>query len=235
MTKQRYWQASAFGIIAGFLVSPLPLAARKAPFESTSGLLVEEILSETTDPHRYDWRRTSLQIEGGYAFTTEANSFESGGYGVGVARSIGTSFLGRLAWRHVETKTTPSAKLLSLTPFSQAAQPSRDEFLVGVGYPILEGRSATPLSPRITDIGHALFALGAIQYNSFTLNRGTLPGMRAVEYSWVAETGLRFQAYLPQDLGISLEWTFSVPISSWDPDLHSWQRLGGNVSWAFGN
>jgi hypothetical protein len=216
------------------LLSASVAMARESKLVSTSGFLVEEVLAETRDPHRFDWRSPWLQVEGGYATTIEANSFESSGFNLGLAKAVGSGLLARLAWRHIETRATASTSLLAQTPFSQAGQPSHEEFLAGLGYPILEGRSQTPLSPHTTDIGHALFALGGLQYNLFAGDSDLPPGLRAIKYSWIGEAGVRFQIYLPRSLGGSVEWTYSMPLIGMDADLPGWQRVGGTLSWSFG-
>lgn len=230
--------------VVALLLTVLPPTA-KALDVSTSGLLVEEVLSKSSSPREYDWRQAWFTVEAEATQINEANSFESSGYGLGLSRdlgdilsgSLGSAWLARLNFRRVETRATESTRLIALTPFTQAAQPSRYEILAGVGFTLLEGRSATPLGPRMTDIEHALLLLGGLQYNihDSTDSVDTLPpGMRAVKYRFVGETGLRFQIFLPRALGLALEWTYSFPLTDADPDLRGWQRYGGALSWSFG-
>lgn len=201
---------------------------------STSGALVEEVLSKSSEPHAWDWRAYKLQVELGLSTIDEANAFESQSYHLGVARPLSGRWLLRGAARKVTTSGTASTQSISQTPFSQAGLPSRYEFLAGAGYTLLDGRSATALSPRISDVGHALYALLGLQYNHFT-NTDTepLPGMRALYYKVSAEAGFRLQIFLPENLGLGLEWTYSRPLTEADPDLESWQRFSGSVSWSF--
>lgn len=202
---------------------------------STSGLLVEEVIAQSDDPKGYDWRRRSLQVEASYALVNEANVFQSRSYGLGVATSFGGAWILRGAARRAETSETPNSRQMALSIYSQAAQPSRYEFLAGVGYTLLDGRSATALSPRITDIGHSLTALLGAHYNLFDNQEpAPLRGMRAIRYDVVAEAGLRFEVFLPKLLVLGIEWTYSIPLASADPDLPEWQRFGATLGWAFG-
>jgi hypothetical protein len=233
-----FFTASVAALILAFATAAAPLAARAADGlpVSASGLLVEETLSQSPDPHAYDWRKIPFQAELGYGSVEEGNSFKSRFYSLGVASSIAPSWLARATVRSVETSSTGSSDALAHTPYSQAAQPSRYEILLGGGYALLEGRSATPLSPRMTDLGHALYVIGGLQYNYFpSRDPEPVPAMRAIYYDYCAEAGLRFQAYLPRAIGLSLEWTYSVPLTKADGDLPNWQRFAGNISWSFGN
>jgi hypothetical protein len=202
---------------------------------STSGLLVEEVLAQREDPREFDWKKIPLQVELGASFVYEANVFKSRSYNLGVAHSLSRALLFRGAVRRVETVATSSSEQVALTIFSQAGQPSRFEFLAGLGYVLLDGRSTTALSPRITDIGHALIAIGGLHYNLFdSKDAAPVAGMRAIYSPLVAEAGVRFQVYLPQSLGVGLEWTYSRAIIDADPDLPDWMRFGGSLSWSFG-
>jgi len=202
---------------------------------STSGSLVEEVLSTSNSPHKWDWRQDLLTVEFGYSSIMEHNSFESRSYNVGVFKPLRGPWLARGSARFVRTEGTASSEMLALTPFSQAAQPSRHEFVAGAGYTLMDGRSATPLSPRLTDIGHALYGLLGLQYNHYSKkDPEPIEGMRAVYYDLALETGVRLQIYFPENLGLGLEWTYSRPLSGGDPDLRSWQRFTGSVSWSFG-
>lgn len=201
---------------------------------STSGTLVEEVLSRSEDPKAWDWRQERIQVEGGYSTIDEANSFKSDSFHLGLSRPLSRGWIIRGQVRRVSTTETASSRAISLTPFSQAAQPSRFEFLGGAGFVLLDGRSSTRLSPKITDVGHSLSLLGGLQYNYFSTDEvEPVPGMRALYYKFVAETGLRFQIYLPEHLGVGFDWTYSIPISSRDSDLDSWQRFTGSLSWSF--
>lgn len=217
------------------VASELTSSLANSMASETSGLLVEEVLAQAEDPKRYDWRRTPLQLELSYSNVYEANIFESRSFGFGVARSFGSAWIMRGAFRRTQTMETTSSRQMALTIYSQAGLPSHYEVLAGVGYTLLDGRSATALSPTATDIGHSLTALLGVQYNIFD-NRDPAPisVMRALYYNWVAETGLRFQVFLPNSFGASIEWAFVVPVSGQDPELSSWQRFGGNISWSFG-
>ena len=217
-------------LFLGLLLSPILNAATI----STSGTLVEEVLSRSEDPKAWDWRQERIQVEGGYSTIDEANSFKSESFHLGLSRPFGRGWILRGQVRRVLTTETASSRAVSLTPFSQAAQPSRFEFLGGAGFVLLDGRSSTRLSPKITDVGHSLMFLGGLQYNYFSTNEAEpIPGMRALYYKFVAETGLRFQIYLPEHLGLGFDWTYSLPLSSHDSDLDSWQRFTGSLSWSF--
>jgi hypothetical protein len=212
----------------------LGLVRAQAAELSTSGALVEEVLSQSEDAKGYDWRRMRLQLAFDASFIYEANVFQSRSYGLSAFRSLNRGWLLRGALRRTETSETASSRQLALTIYSQAAQPSHYELLVGGGYMLLDGRSSTALNPRLTDLGHALMALAGVHYNHFDhRDPAPLPGMRAVYSDWVAEAGLRFQVYLPHSLGAAVEWTIEAPLHGGDPELPHWQRFGGSLSWSF--
>lgn len=221
-----------FVLTAGCIVNAAILDA----IPSASGSLAEEVMVQSGDrPHIWDWRHDFLTIEAGYTSLQELNSFHSSSYNFGLSRPISGPWILRLGVRKVSTTGTPSSELLGMTPFSQAAQPSRLEFIGGIGFALMDGRGATPFSPYITDVGYALYAIADVQYNYFS-SRDPEPisGMRAIYYDYVAEAGLRYQIFLPQSLGLGLEWTYSVPLRNANGDLNSWQRISGILSWSFG-
>jgi hypothetical protein len=201
---------------------------------STSGTLVEEVISRSENAKAWDWRRYQIQIEAGYTTINESNSFTSKSYNIGLSRPVSRGWIARGQIRRAVISGTASSNAVSLTPFSQAAQPSRYEILGGAAYTLLDGRSSTLLSPKISDLGHALYAIGGLQYNYFTNEEPEpIPGMRALYYKFIAEAGLRFQVFLPEHLGIAFDWTYSLPVTSSDPDLNSWQRFTGSLTWSF--
>lgn len=216
------------------LSSSIAFAAVDVP--SPSGTLVEEVMSHNpSDPHRYDWRKDSLTVELGYGNVVEYNSFRSESYQFGMFTPLGGGWIFRGTARRIATYGTSSSDKMALTPYSQVAQPSRYEFELGAGFALLDGRSQTALSPRLTDINHALYLIGGLQYNHYESRADEpIPAMRAVYYSVVANVGLRLQIFLPHSLGFGFEWTYSFPFSKPDPDLTSWQRFGGVLSWSFG-
>lgn len=220
--------------LAAFCILTLGWLAEAAPL-STSGTLVEEVLSQSEDVKGYDWRRLGLQLDFNASFVYEANIFKSQSYGLGAFHSLGGhGGLMHGAIRRTETSETVSSRQMALTIYSQAGQPSRWEFMLGAGYTLLDGRSATALSPRLTDLGHALIAMAGVHYNLFdSHDPAPLPGMRAVYYDVVAEAGLRLQIFLPHSLGAAVEWTLEAPLRGGDPELNYWQRLGGSLSWSF--
>lgn len=202
---------------------------------NTSGSLVEEVLATGPTPKTWDWRHDTLVLDLGYTVINEKNSFQSFSSSVGISRPLNESWLMRLALRQVKTEATPSSELLGLTPFSQAGLPSRKELLLGVGYTLLDGRSAAPWSPRITDLGHALYLLGGLQYHLYeNKDPEPLSGMRALYPTLAAEGGFLLKIYLPQNLSLSLEWTLSQALDQDDSDLQTWTRFGGGISWSFG-
>jgi hypothetical protein len=201
---------------------------------STSGTLVEEVLSRSENPSTWDWRHPRVQVELGFTTLDEANSFTSKSYNLGVSRPLGRGWIARGQVRRAVTSGTASSNAVSLTPFSQAAQPTRWEFLAGGAYTLMDGRSSTLLSPKITDLGHSLAVLAGLQYNYFSnTDPEPIPGMRALYYKFVGELGLRFQVYLPEHLGLAFDWTYSLPLSRPDDDLDSWQRFTGSFTWSF--
>jgi len=202
---------------------------------SPSRTLVEEVVAQTpSDPHRYDWRNDSFSLELGVGAISEFNSFRSDSYQLGVMAPVGGGWIMRGTARRVNTFGTGSSSQMALTPYSQSAQPSRYEFVGGVGFALLDGRSQTVLSPRLTDVNHALYVLAGAQYNYFTSKPDEpIPAMHPVYYNWVLETGLRWQIFFPHSLGFGFEWDYSVPFSHAEPDLGSWQRFTGILSWSF--
>ncbi len=232
-TTTTFWGSSLFAALLLCLASGKAASAKG--LTGTSGALVDEVLSESRSVHAWDWRKDLLTIEMGYANVLEQNSFRSTSFNFGISRSLTDAIILRAAARKVTTEATAASELLGQTPLSQAAQPSRYEFVVGGGYALLDGRSATAASPNISDVGHALYALLGAQYNHFTnTDPEPLSGMRAIYSKFAVETGVRLQIYLPNSLGFGLEWTYSIPLVGGDADLKSWQRVAGSVSWSFG-
>ena len=202
---------------------------------SSSGYLIEEVLSQTKDPKEYDWRRIPLQVHFTFFNVLESNIFEARSYQLGLTRSLSGPWSLRGALRRTSVVESSSSRMIAQTVFSQAGQPSRYEILAGAGFTLLDGRTATALSPRTTDLGHALTAHAGLVYSKYdSKDPAPISGMRAVYNDLSIETGLRFQIFLPQSLGLGFEWAYGLPLSGRDPDLPNWQRIGGSVSWAFG-
>jgi hypothetical protein len=221
-----------WGIVWAALVLSTQIAAATL---TTSGTLVEEVLSQSKpDPHHYDWRADSLTVNFGYGNVTEYNSFKSSYFQLGMTTAISDNWIFLTDLRRVMVQGTDSSEKFGQTPFSQSAQPSRYELMAGLGVAILDGRSQTLLSPRITDLQHALYAIAGAQYNYFPSKpEEPLAGMQPAYYDWTAQAGLRWNIYLPHSFGVAFEWDYCFPLTMSQQDLGSWQRFAGLVTWSF--
>lgn len=213
-----------------------PCAFAAEPLSSAS--LIEEVISKTDHPRKYDWPNRSFEMNLGYAQVDEANNFETSGLQLEGILPLGEGLLLRAGVRYFSTSTTAAGRMLQQTPYSQAVQPTRLELLAGAAYPLMEGRSATRLSPTVTDLEHAFFVLAGVHRNVFSIpgqdETPLTPGMRAVKSPWVGEAGFRMQIYMPRSLGVYFEWQYNHAITGVDEDLSHWQTFAGGLSWGFG-
>lgn len=207
---------------------------------SSSTELIDDVIAETQNPRLYDWHHEQLGLEYSTFNLNEKNNFESLGYSLALRSSLSSRFFGLLGIRFVETLATPSSEMVALTPYQQAAQPSRREVFLQGALPLLAGRSFTLLSPWISDWEHVLyFKLGA-QYHftgsGYALTQEpfqTLPGQRVVNYKWVGSIGLRLQFSLPRSFSVFMDMDHFVPLKDSDADLKQWSLLGGGIAWSF--
>lgn len=213
-----------------------------APDAKDSAFLLEEPMSQSTRSHAFDWIAGGLEVEAAYGSVNEANNYLSWLYHFGVSYPVGKSILLRGAVRSVSVAGTASSENLARTPYMQAAQPERKEIMLGVGYPLLAGRSFSRLSPWLSDLDHVLFLQGGLRYAFFPTNESflntetprPLPGQRVVAYTFAGEVGLRFKVGLPRSLGVFMEWTAATALKGRDADIPYWSIFMGGLTWNFG-
>jgi hypothetical protein len=209
--------------------------------ERDSAFLFEEPISESSHSHKFDWVSQGLEFEVAYAPLFEKNNFSSYMYHFGLNRAVTGSIIGRFALRTVHVASTNSTNMLALTPFSQAAQGERTELMLGLGFPLLAGRSFSRLSPILTDLDHVFQAQAAIHYTRYPVAKdlmandppSPLPGQRVLAYTFAAELGLRFKIGLPRALSLFTEFDIDLPITNSDPDLPYWAVVLLGMSWNF--
>ncbi len=212
-------------------------AALANPLQSAS--IVEEVLSQTSSPHAFDWRRSLLEIRGGYGFVHEANNFENEAFALGVSiPSLYGSSL-RVNIRRVNVYSTSSSRMLGRTPFQQAAQLTRYELGIGAGYYLLEGRAFSRLSPVVADLEFTLSGVVGLHYNHE--NAGRLPkfgdrpklyvGQERAYSKLTWELGLEWVVYFPSALGIMLEMQYQTAPGT-DSALSDWWYFSGGMLWS---
>lgn len=202
--------------------------------------LVDEVIAQSKTRRLYDWRNEKLGIEYKLFTVNERNSFDSEGYEFALSKTFERRYLGLIGLRSIQTLNTSSTEMISMTPFTQAAQPSRKEFFVNFGIPLLAGRSFTFLSPHFPDLEHVLYFKfgGHINFfeNKFNLTETTkitLPGQRLITYRYVFDLGLRLQFSIPYSLSLFFDYDYFNPGKQSDPDLKEWSLVGGGLAWSF--
>ncbi len=202
--------------------------------------LIEEVIAQAKSPRQFDWRQEFVSIEYNLLSVNERNSFQSSGYSFALRKTFDDRYLGIVGLRFITTEATASTNLLAMTPFSQAAQPSRREFFMIAGLPLLAGRSFTILSPRFSDWEHVLYAKAGGHYSFYNgrwklkdASSAILPGQRVINYQEAIEVGIRLQFSIPRSLSLFLDQDYYYPISNYDSDLSDWSSFGGGVAWTF--
>lgn len=218
--------------------APTPARTPAAP-PLTSAVLVDEVMSQSSGPHVFDWRKSAAEIELGYVYVDEANNFESWGAELigSIPSDAGVTF--RFGLRRFWLESTESAELIEKTPFRQKAQPTRYEIMGGLGVSLLEGRSFSRLSPWMGDLEHVLQGLVGLHYNhpndkwipARSDKPDARPGQEISYAKLVAEIGLRWQVYFPSSLGLFLGVDRQIPLGAAPPRVMNYS-LG--LVWAIG-
>lgn len=233
-----------FNIIAWILLGLVPLSLQASSASnwrshlSSAGLL-EEVISQVENPHVFDWRKASFQLELGLGYPVETNNFESRAYELALGIPLNGGMIFRTGLRRVKVSETYSSRLIGRTPFLQEAGISRYDLIAGLDYSILEGRSITRFSKWIPDLQHVLFLKAAGYYshpNASDMIKlkdkpQAYPGQDVFRSAVNLELGLKWQLYLPQAFGFYLEASQHYPLSRGD-HLHSWLYFAGGLTWS---
>jgi hypothetical protein len=100
--------------------------------------LTERMIGSASKSVRFDWRKSRVAFGVVGSELLERNNFSSARVGVFGRMPIGGG-MGELAITRAFTWGSDSTELLGLTPYRQAARPSRFELDVNFGYPVAEG------------------------------------------------------------------------------------------------
>ncbi len=134
------------------------IAGFRTPFE----VLTERTIGAASKPVKFDWRRSYAQLGSTASLLSEFNNFDSFRTG-GLLRLPYSGLLFETSLTYVRTWDTRSSRLLALTPYRQAARPSRFEIDFGVAYPLAEG--VVTAQPSFFPAAELVFnAYGAIRY-----------------------------------------------------------------------
>ena len=217
------------------------LAAALAADILTGGVLVDEVMSQSTSPHAYDWRKAAVEAEAGVDYVDEANNFDGNGWHLGAQMPFNNGMMARLLLRRMYVHPTRAGSLLEKTPYRQSAQVTRYEVAAGGGWALLEGRSMTRLSPWLSDVEHALYLIGTFHYNepnAATIPKtgddtSRLPGQKKAIFNYVLELGIRMQIMVPSTLGFFLEMDRQLPIRGSAEGLSRWQHFATGALWSF--
>ncbi len=210
----------------------------------TVNALANEVLTETQNPHVFDWRKSNLEIEFGYDYIDEFNNFDTKGWHLGLNIPTSSGLIYQGGFRRFEIYTTDSSKLLGKTPFKQAAQPNRYELYAGFGYLLLEGIVFTRLSYWLSDFQHNLMLGGGIHFTH--PNQKWIPARKDeptalsgqdISYAqWNMEYYLRWNLYMPSSVGIFFQGgrQFFASSGVGKSALNQWDHYTVGVLWAFG-
>ncbi len=215
--------------ICVIIFQSLSVTVAAAPVSSFD--LVNEVIVQSENPRLYDLNLEKFGFELTKYSVNEKNNFESNGISLGLRTNLSAKYFLYTGIRSTSVTSTTSSDSLSLTPFNQAAQPSRKELYFQFGIPIIAGRSFTILSPWMSDWEHLILAKIGLHYNLYD-KKGVLPAQRPIKYQFVSEVGLRLQFSLPKSLSVFVDYDYQYPLKKPDQDLKSWTILGGGIAWS---
>lgn len=109
-----------------------------SPYRTQFDELAQRTIGTTSMPVAFSWRRTRFQVAGFGAFLHELNNFDSMRTG-GLLRLPSGGAMVEIGASWAFTWDNDSTRMLALTPYRQAARPSRLELDLSVGYPLAEG------------------------------------------------------------------------------------------------
>ncbi len=209
------------------------VAAHRVPFD----MLLERAVGSTSQPVRYDWRRSRVQVAASGAQIFELNTFDSLRAG-GMARFPAGGLLYEVDVGYVWTRDTTSSELLALTPYRQPGRPSRVELSFNVGVPLAEGVVTTRAKflPAVQlvfngyaglryaiypsgfaeleagDVAEALVAPALSEAELLNLDDDRLAAMEVDPGRYAIVAGLGNDVYLAQGVFLSPRLTVSVPL-----------------------
>ena len=234
-------RAIAIASMLGCMCAQLALGDDGTEALSVPGLFAE-VAAQSKQPHAYDWKKASYELQLGFGTVDENNSFENEVWelGLGFPTDVGWIFASGI--RRVNMQRTRSSDMLGRSPFVQDAQMTRYEWFFNADWRLVEGRAMSLLSPFITDVEQATFFVVGAHMNH--PNRGLkpkktdkpepFPGEKRVNSQFNFELGLKWQLYLPKSFGTFFMWTYQRPILGNTGDLKSWHYFTGGLLWSFG-
>jgi hypothetical protein len=228
-------------LLADAAVQEVPKVPLGDPF-FTAASAVDEVMSQATGPHVYDWRDATAEVEVGQDYDDEQNNYDTNGWHLGGTVPTDGGFEFRFLVRRIYVHASRAGELIGRTPFRQAAQPTRYEYALGGGWALLEGRSMVRFSPFVSDLEHVMLATFGLHYtdpNSGTLPKrgddtGLLPGQKKAYSTWNLELGLRWKIFLPTGFGVFFEMQKMIPRSADANGVTSWQHFTAGGLWSFG-
>lgn len=231
-----------------------PLEAYRAPWEA----LGEKMIGTTSRAVRFDWRRKTAGIGllGGQLL--ELNDFNSALAGLFV-RIPFSGLTADVALTRVFTWGSSSTDLLALTPYRQAARPSRFELDANLGVPLFEGVStarfrwipATELVFSLQagirylyywdsmsgmdagEVAKALFSPRLTEQELRNLEKDRLPGMKVDGSRYQLLVGFAFDIYFQSGGFIAPRVMARLPVLSGaaESNLGLWWELTLGLGW----
>jgi hypothetical protein len=200
-----------FAVIALTIVIEVgALASAADPYESDG--LVQEVITEISNPVVFDFRRADWEFTliGGY--NDEANNFKNEVWGLTVGMPMQSGSVFRFGLNRVNVMTTPSSHKIGRSPFTQDATMSRYEMGLSFAFNLMEGKSVTRLSTIVPDFEHIMYVTFGGSFNH--PNEGLmpkkrdypepLPGQRRVHSKYSYAVGLEWQIFMPQAVGLRI-------------------------------
>jgi|GEM_PF-1807943 len=212
-------------------------ASAADPYESDG--LVQEVITEISNPVVFDFRRADWEftLVGGYS--DEANNFKNEVWGLTVGMPLQSGSVFRFGLNRVNVMTTPSSHKIGRSPFTQDATMSRYEAGLSFAFNLMEGKSVTRLSTFVPDFEHVMYVTLGGSFNH--PNEGlmpkkrdypeALPGQRRIHSKYSYGIGLEWQFFLPQAVGLRMGAELKLlPVP--DSDLRYYPFYYTGVVWA---
>src|SRR3954468_16878807 len=85
----------------------------------SAGNFVDEVMSQSTGPHVFDWRTATCEIETGIDYVNEFNNYDTNGWHLGAAMPFQAGGMVHFLVRRYFVHATEAGKMLQRTPFRQ--------------------------------------------------------------------------------------------------------------------